>query len=360
MGLLDGERCRHHRRRVGHRRRDRPPHARGGRARRDRRRRHRGCRRRRGRGRRRRRSPPTSPTPTPCTAAITAAADALGGISVLFNNAGIGAARPLHEYSDRAWAKIVGVNLAGTFHGIRAAVPLMREAGGCIVNHASVSGVRPTRFEGPYSAAKAGVISLTMDAALEYAPAIRVNCVSPGFIDTALTAGVLADPNLRAAVEDGHAARAGRERGRRRQRRRVPRVAARGVRDRPQPRGRRRVVPAELAGRRDPAPVRHVGADGDADLRAARSRERADARRRWTRPGVGRDDARRGRRHGARGGRRRDHAARRRARCTAGARPSTVIGEAFGGRLPAGVRIGTKVMLGDPEGPAADAHRARR
>jgi meso-butanediol dehydrogenase/(S,S)-butanediol dehydrogenase/diacetyl reductase len=141
--------------------------------------------------------------PDACAAAVTAAADALGGISVLFNNAGIGAARPLHEYSDRAWATIVGVNLSGTFHGIRAAVPLMREAGGCIVNHASVSGVRPTRFEGPYSAAKAGVISLTMDAALEYAPAIRVNCVSPGFIETPLTAGVLGDPKLRAAVEAG-------------------------------------------------------------------------------------------------------------------------------------------------------------
>ena len=64
--------------------------------------------------------------PEQCTAAIGAAADALGGLSVLFNNAGIGAARPLHEYSDRAWAKIVGVNLTGTFHGIRAAVPLLQ------------------------------------------------------------------------------------------------------------------------------------------------------------------------------------------------------------------------------------------
>ena len=136
-----------------------------------------------------------------CGAAITAAAESLGGITMLFNNAGIGAARPLHEYSDRQWARLVGVNLTGTFHGIRAAVPLMRERGGCIVNHASVSGVRPTRFEGPYSAAKAGVISLTMDAALEYAPTIRVNCVSPGFIDTPLTASVLGDAALRGAVE---------------------------------------------------------------------------------------------------------------------------------------------------------------
>ncbi len=140
--------------------------------------------------------------PDECAAAINAAADALGGLSVVFNNAGIGAAAPLHQYTDRQWAKIVDVNLAGTFHGIRAAVPLMEESGGCIVNHASVSGMRPTRFEGPYSAAKAGVISLTMDAALEYAPKIRVNCVSPGLIETALTAGVLRDADLRAAVED--------------------------------------------------------------------------------------------------------------------------------------------------------------
>ncbi len=136
-----------------------------------------------------------------CRSAIEAAADALGGLTVLFNNAGIGAARPLHDYSDRQWSAIVEVNLSGTFHGIRAAVPLMRERGGCIVNHASVSGIRPTRFEGPYSAAKAGVISLTMDAALEYGPDIRVNCVSPGFIETPLTAGVLGDDALRAVVE---------------------------------------------------------------------------------------------------------------------------------------------------------------
>jgi NAD(P)-dependent dehydrogenase (short-subunit alcohol dehydrogenase family) len=139
--------------------------------------------------------------PEACAAAIGAAADALDGLDVLFNNAGVGAARPLHDYSDRAWAKLIGVNLAGTFHGIRAAVPLMQAGGGCIINHASVSGVRPTRFEGPYSAAKAGVISLTMDAALEYAPGIRVNCVSPGLVETPLTAGVLGDANLRAAVE---------------------------------------------------------------------------------------------------------------------------------------------------------------
>ncbi len=139
--------------------------------------------------------------PEACSRAIEDAASALGGLTVLFNNAGVGNAMPLHRYPDAEWARLVGVNLTGTFHGIRAAVPLMREHGGSIVNHASVSGVRPTRFEGPYSAAKAGVISLTMDAALEYAPRIRVNCVSPGIVETNLTAMVLDDAAMRARVE---------------------------------------------------------------------------------------------------------------------------------------------------------------
>lgn len=139
--------------------------------------------------------------PMACTQAVRDAADALGGLTVLFNNAGVGAAMPLHKYSDAEWHRLLDVNLAGTFHGIRAAVPLMRERGGSIVNNASVSGVRPTRFEGPYSAAKAGVISLTMDAALEYAPSIRVNCVSPGLVETNLTSMVLGDPGLRAKIE---------------------------------------------------------------------------------------------------------------------------------------------------------------
>lgn len=136
-----------------------------------------------------------------CTGAIRGAADALGGLTVLFNNAGVGAAMPLHAYPDRLWQRLIDVNLKGTYHGIRAAVPLMRERGGSIVNHASVAGIRPTRFEGPYSAAKAGVVSLTMEAALEYAPAIRVNCVSPGLVETNLTAAVLDDPVLRARIE---------------------------------------------------------------------------------------------------------------------------------------------------------------
>jgi NAD(P)-dependent dehydrogenase (short-subunit alcohol dehydrogenase family) len=135
-------------------------------------------------------------------AALGAAADALGGLTLLFNNAGFGAAKPLHRYTSAEWSRVVEVNLTGTFNGIRAAVPLLRASGGgAIVNMAGTTGVRPARGEAPYAAAKAGVIALTRSAALEYAPTIRVNCVSPGYIHTRLTQRVVDDPVLRERIE---------------------------------------------------------------------------------------------------------------------------------------------------------------
>jgi NAD(P)-dependent dehydrogenase (short-subunit alcohol dehydrogenase family) len=125
-------------------------------------------------------------------AAVTSAVAALGGLTTLFNNAGVGSLKPLDRYTDKEWDLLVDVNLKGTFNGIRAAIPHLRSAGAAagasIVNMASVSGLRPTRGEAPYAAAKAGVIALTMSGALEYGPdGVRVNCVSPGWIRTGLT-----------------------------------------------------------------------------------------------------------------------------------------------------------------------------
>jgi len=135
-------------------------------------------------------------------AGFAAAAEALGGVDTVCNNAGVGGVSPLHLVSDDEWARLVGVNLTGVFNGVRAAVPLLRAAGGgSIVNVSSLSGIRPTRGEGPYSAAKAGVIALTSSAALEYGPQIRVNCVSPGIIDTPLTSVLLDEPEIRAGLE---------------------------------------------------------------------------------------------------------------------------------------------------------------
>jgi NAD(P)-dependent dehydrogenase (short-subunit alcohol dehydrogenase family) len=136
--------------------------------------------------------------------AVREAADAMGGLTDLVNNAGAGMAKPLLSYTDKEWALLIGVNLTGTFHLIRAAAPIMLEAGrGSIVNNASLTGVRPTRGEGPYSAAKAGVLNLTQTAAVELAPTVRVNAVAPGMIRTPLTEIVVANPEWKAAAESG-------------------------------------------------------------------------------------------------------------------------------------------------------------
>jgi NAD(P)-dependent dehydrogenase (short-subunit alcohol dehydrogenase family) len=137
---------------------------------------------------------------------IAAASERIGGLSVLVNNAGFGGAKPLDRYGDDEWARLVSVNLTGVWHGIRAAVPMLRASAAAgvpasIVNLAGTAASRPTRGEGPYAAAKAGVVALTRTAALEYAPDVRVNAVSPGYIATRLTRAVVDDERLRRRVE---------------------------------------------------------------------------------------------------------------------------------------------------------------
>jgi meso-butanediol dehydrogenase/(S,S)-butanediol dehydrogenase/diacetyl reductase len=124
--------------------------------------------------------------------AFDAAASAMGGITTLFNNAGVGGMSPLHDWEPEEWNRLVSVNLTGVYLGFRAAVPHLRSAGGgSVVSTASISGTRPAAGEAPYAAAKAGVAAITASAALEYAPSIRVNSVSPGMIATALTEPLL-------------------------------------------------------------------------------------------------------------------------------------------------------------------------
>ena len=120
------------------------------------------------------------------------AADAMGGLSLLFNNAGTSTLSSLHRFEPETWDHVVRVNLDGVFNGFRACAPIMLEGGGgAIVSTASISGTRPAAGEAPYSAAKAGVLALTASAALEYAPTVRVNAVSPGMIRTKLTTPLL-------------------------------------------------------------------------------------------------------------------------------------------------------------------------
>jgi NAD(P)-dependent dehydrogenase (short-subunit alcohol dehydrogenase family) len=121
-------------------------------------------------------------------AAVDDAAARLGGLSILFNNAGTSSMHKIHEWPLEEWNRFVDINLHGVFQGMRAAIPhLLADGDGRVVSTASISGTRPAAGEAPYSAAKAAVIALTANAALEYGPTIRVNAISPGMIRTSLT-----------------------------------------------------------------------------------------------------------------------------------------------------------------------------
>ncbi len=120
--------------------------------------------------------------------AVDAAAAALGGLSIIYNNAGTSTFNKLHDIEPADWDRVLRVNLTGVWAGIRAAAPhLLAGGGGSIVSTASISGTRPAAGESPYAASKAAVAALTASAALEYGPSIRVNAVSPGMILTAMT-----------------------------------------------------------------------------------------------------------------------------------------------------------------------------
>jgi NAD(P)-dependent dehydrogenase (short-subunit alcohol dehydrogenase family) len=125
--------------------------------------------------------------------AVEDAAAAFGGITGLVNNAGLGQVKLMEGYSEQEWDRLVRVNLTGPWLLTKAVAPHMRAAGGgAIVNVASVNAALPTRGEAPYSAAKAGLVALTKSSALELAPLIRVNAVSPAFVVTPMSAGILA------------------------------------------------------------------------------------------------------------------------------------------------------------------------
>jgi NAD(P)-dependent dehydrogenase (short-subunit alcohol dehydrogenase family) len=119
-------------------------------------------------------------------ATIARAAEELGGLNTIVNNAGIEIGKPIPETSDEEFKRLMDINVTGVFYGIKYAIPaLVASGGGSIINMSSVAGLAGVPLLGAYCASKAAVLRLTQTAAIELRDAgIRVNAICPSFIKT--------------------------------------------------------------------------------------------------------------------------------------------------------------------------------
>lgn len=127
-----------------------------------------------------------------CAEAVDAIVKEQGRLDVLVNNAGVAIDGLVMRVKDEDWDRQLDTNLKGAFALIRAVSrPMMKQRGGAIINLTSVVGEMGNGGQAAYSASKAGLIGLTKSVARELASRnIRVNAVSPGFIDTDMTAKI--------------------------------------------------------------------------------------------------------------------------------------------------------------------------
>ncbi len=143
--------------------------------------------------------------------ADTAQADSLarftlaqyGRIDLLVNGAGVSLFSLAQETTDADWRRVFAVNVDGVFHMCRAVLPdMLRRQSGCVINIGSMWGEVGAACESAYSASKAAVIGYTKALAKELgASGVRVNCVSPGLIDTEMNAA-LSDADKAAVVQE--------------------------------------------------------------------------------------------------------------------------------------------------------------
>ncbi len=120
---------------------------------------------------------------------VERAADFGGGLDVVVNNAGGGGAGSVADLEPAAWREALDVNLTAPFLVLRAAVGHLRASRGCVVNVSSVAGLRAGPGVAPYCVAKAGLVMLTKQAALDLGPDVRVNAVCPGWVRTPMADG---------------------------------------------------------------------------------------------------------------------------------------------------------------------------
>ncbi len=124
--------------------------------------------------------------PSAAEGLVVAAAEAMGGLDGLVNNAGIYRAARFVDYDAESFDRVMKVNVYGLFHAMQAALRLMTAAGyGKIVNIASTAGKHESANQAAYNASKHAVVGLTRCAALEHAKdGVTVNAICPGFVET--------------------------------------------------------------------------------------------------------------------------------------------------------------------------------
>jgi NAD(P)-dependent dehydrogenase (short-subunit alcohol dehydrogenase family) len=125
-------------------------------------------------------------------AAVEATVARLGGVDVLFNNAGICGYGLVHELTQEAWDAMIGINLTGTWVVASKVIPhMIRRRAGVIVNNCSVAGLRGMARLSHYAASKFGVLGLTKSWAIELAPhRIRVVAICPTGVNTPMNEGL--------------------------------------------------------------------------------------------------------------------------------------------------------------------------
>lgn len=130
-------------------------------------------------------------------AAVTKAIEQFGRIDALVNCAGVELPKPVEEFTDEEYARMLDTNLKAIFYLVRAVVPIMKQQrSGLIVNIASTAGHRGFAGDSVYCASKFGVVGLTDALDEELRPfGIRVSCISPGAADTDLAKGTWSPPD---------------------------------------------------------------------------------------------------------------------------------------------------------------------
>ena len=142
--------------------------------------------------------------PEDCERMVKTALDSFGDVDILYNNAGAGIRKKVHEHTDEEWQFVLDTNLNAMFRGARAVLPhFIKKKSGNIVTTASTFGLLASPNYPGYCATKAAIINLTREMAMDYGPlGIRINCVCPGAIETPRFRGFPPRPTLGEGMTD--------------------------------------------------------------------------------------------------------------------------------------------------------------